>query len=55
LIRNPRNLRGFSETERQPMGQIARGSGGVRALQGFADLFKLNSQTGLAALGAAFW
>lgn len=55
FVANPRNLRGFNEAERRAMAQIARGSGGVRALRGFAKMFAPDSIQGAAtALGAGF-
>ncbi|TNC74155.1 hypothetical protein [Rubellimicrobium roseum] len=49
FIRNPRNLRGFNDVERQAMREIARGTNAVRALRGFADLFSPKSLQGWAA------
>lgn len=54
FLRNPRNLRGFSEAERRLMKQIAQGSAGVRALRGLADLLAPNSLTGAGAAVGAF-
>lgn len=54
FLRNPRNLRDFTEAEVRAMQGIARGTGPVRALRGLADLLAPNSLTGAGAAVGTF-
>ncbi|KAA9010168.1 hypothetical protein [Histidinibacterium aquaticum] len=53
LLRNPRNLRGFSDEEVRLMRSIAQGGAGVKTLRGLGRLFSLNSLPGVAITGGA--